>query len=736
MYCKICGAEINSTDLFCRACGTKIEELSPEGTISSEEPKHEDFTWNIYEFPKPRRTEEIDFQWNLNALKEKKQQEENLLKKEEFLKSEESNSQQEVLEKEEPNEPIEETKIVWEIPKKEALPSDIVVSNFSDLPGAEVKKEIAEKITETAEAEIPEKDLETNEAEKFFTFSKKNEEFQQLLDREYEKIRKKNRELPSLKESHLSTVMEPPELPQKEKEAVFAEEAEKTEDDTKRVDLKAIKKTCEEAFKSSACIPAQPLEETKESESEAEMAGRLAAHANHLGEMIAARASFFAEIPEPVCEAEEKELAQIPTSGPSETIVGPNTEVLVTVEVKSNGKSETVTRQTIAMDGALIAEAARQGAMPEKKPLPLSVTLDEREADFAKAVPVKEEINIEEVHIKEDKPEKLPFLEKIQEEKLTDIENDEKIQDAEIEVEAQEEPEKRELPDLDNTLSQEDLTKFWQMNTFGMEEKKKVNIPKIALGVIAALLVLEIGALGIQFFFPKSAAAQGIYSVQSKVVQAFSKVGDDITSVFQSDKNEKEQKEDRENKDEEQEEQEVVPEEPNPLPMSDKNALIESQLINNKNIQVVSKADSLLFNETRDYGVKDLNKSTPIDNNIWYTGEDGVTVYYDQAVVGTLISFNSQWIDYVNKKDESILSLLKPKSRAYNNVASFSKAGKITEVFESFSIGEIRKGEKGYYVFTEEQIKKTEKGKDSMISNHWIYYLEPVEQKMMIVNYF
>lgn len=712
MYCKICGTEINPTDLFCKVCGTKIEKTEPqEQSIESAESKHEDhedFTWNIYEFPKPRKTENIDFQWNLNALEEKEK---------EINEEELSNNDKEISLQSLDIKLKDEEKIEWELPKKEPIKEDIIVSSFEDLPGSRFKNKIPEE--KNPEEKNPEEanpmEIENSDVndmdDKFFTFSKKNEEFQQLLDREYEKIQKKNLERPSLKESQISTVMNDLDSPKQEMSKSFLTKEEDIDDidDTKRIDTKEIKKISDYSDKLS---PISFNHSFENENIESEMAVKLAAHANHLEEMMAARASFFDEVPE---EEKKDKPPILHTDG--DTLVGPNTEVLVTVEVKANGKSETVTRQTISMDPAVISAEAKKEE--EKEALPFSFDKDKSSKEKFVSEDILHTQTSDAEIVNREKKEK---------------QNSDTIEESEQKEKVEEEGDEK-TPDLKNTLSQDDLTKFWQKNTFGMEEKKPVNKLKVALGIIAVILAAEIATLGIQYFFPKSSAAGAINHTQSKIIQVFAQAGEGIDKIFNLDEkpNEKEEDDTLSNQ---QEKNNETADEPDPNPMADKNALIESQTKRNKNIQVIAESESRVFDSSHDYGIEDLNNSKPIDNNIWYTDEDGNTFYYDQSVVGALIAFNSQWIDYVNNKDNSILDLLKPNSKGYNKVVSFTKAGKITEVFESFSIGDIRQGSTGFYVFTEELIKKTENGKNYEIPNKWIYYLEPIDQNMMVVNYF
>ena len=115
MYCKECGSPLKEGDRVCKICGTPIDivdgNVDNKSTDDSASKKDEfsEFQWNVYDFPKPKKTEDIDFDWGFS---------DNRMYNPSFEK-------------------------------------DDINSDYSS-------------------------------AEKFFTFQKKNEEFQKLLDREYE----------------------------------------------------------------------------------------------------------------------------------------------------------------------------------------------------------------------------------------------------------------------------------------------------------------------------------------------------------------------------------------------------------------------------------------------------------------------------------------------------------------------------------------------------------------------
>ena len=56
MKCKVCGYEFDSNREYCPMCGSKI----PAETRRKEE---EEMSWNPYDFPKPKKLEDIEMHW-------------------------------------------------------------------------------------------------------------------------------------------------------------------------------------------------------------------------------------------------------------------------------------------------------------------------------------------------------------------------------------------------------------------------------------------------------------------------------------------------------------------------------------------------------------------------------------------------------------------------------------------------------------------------------------------------
>lgn len=154
----------------------------------------------------------------------------------------------------------------------------------------------------------------------------------------------------------------------------------------------------------------------------------------------------------------------------------------------------------------------------------------------------------------------------------------------------------------------------------------------------------------------------------------------------------------------------------------------------NSNILEVKDNPSLKYDSNADYKIADIKNSVPLDEKL-YKEIGSQKIYYDAAIIKALAQFNSKWIDYVNHNDQAVISLVQKDSKAYKNVVNFSKKNKLQE-FLLFEIGEIRKGEDGYYVWTHEKIKEVQNGESKIKEYNWIYHLVEGEYDFFIANYY
>jgi len=639
MYCRKCGNKIGDTDHFCENCGTPTGfKQPPSGLGEPEEPKEEivfnppydnkspftetepsdpeqeedlkefisdkefdiqketqedkadsgveteknsEFNWNVHEFPEKRKTDDVEFNWNI----------------EDFGPKEKS-----------------------DFGSQEAAAA---AAAFEE----ELFREIRDESSRIREQNI----------DRFFTFSRKNEEFQKLLDREYEKFK-------------MRSEPEGVSLQSVEAEAEVPEEARHEEPP---LDTEI---PFDEPSSDTESLLDEPASDT--------------------------------EIPfdEPVPDTE------IPFDESS-----PDTEIPPGEAEKpaESGKAEHISEMALARAQFFGEELVRDNESIKRK-----LSSEEPETENEQEEP---EIKNEQVETETENEQEEAEAENNQVE--TEVEND-------------------------------------------REEKPKRSAGQIILVIIAVILAIEIIILGIRYFAPESQTARMIGDTQTRIIQIVSGWADGISDMFSGnpsnndDDNEDSNSVEGDDADQNGPDAEQPmddggsPPAPDPNPTADKNALVSSQLGNNTNIEQVRANESLAFQPGKDYGQGGINNSKPITNNIWLTPENGDPVYYDKAVVGTVIAFDSRWIDYVNGGDKSVLDLLKKDSEAYRKAASFSKVGKVKETFKLLEIGEIRQSGNGFYVWAHEELEIVENGKTTNQKYNWIYHLEPVDGKMQIVNYF
>lgn len=176
MYCKKCGKVLNDGDKFCSNCGTKIEEefvpafrQSVDYTPQEREERkprkpvsREHFQWDLEGYPTDRRkTEEVNFDWG-SVMDDKRRNS--------FPGMSDS---RETAKKEDPNIPafLQESE-----PEEGSLEEEL----FEDM--GTLKSEESTRVVKRPKSK-------SDTIDKFYTFNKKNEELQSLLDQEYERLR-------------------------------------------------------------------------------------------------------------------------------------------------------------------------------------------------------------------------------------------------------------------------------------------------------------------------------------------------------------------------------------------------------------------------------------------------------------------------------------------------------------------------------------------------------------------
>lgn len=212
MYCKKCGKRLADGDKFCGNCGTKIDVSEINIGFAEEEPKPKKnfdfgaFNWDLDGYPDEdkAKTEDVDFNWN-TVLEEKKRKDIEEKSFTETIMTE--NELFDRIQSEDNAKDASEISFNWElgsttrvekadrfesiIPKvEEKAELDIPVEVSDDHEEVKDLVDIDEALAAgIAAASSPRKSID-----KFYTFNQKNEEFQALLDQEYERLRNRIRE--------------------------------------------------------------------------------------------------------------------------------------------------------------------------------------------------------------------------------------------------------------------------------------------------------------------------------------------------------------------------------------------------------------------------------------------------------------------------------------------------------------------------------------------------------------
>ena len=211
MYCKNCGKEIADSSKFCSFCGQLIEsersapvsdpsaELFKAASVQagaeahtgtgrneadedifSKKPIFDEFHWNVDEYPGRRtgKTEDVNFDWNARPQDIPDPVYERMNAGYGDASAERKTAEQ-----------IRSVQNADTKAKTEARAA-------AEAPAAETYRAAAEAspvtgLTENA-ADEQEPLSAADRIDKFYTFNKKNEEFQQLLNREYEKVKSGN----------------------------------------------------------------------------------------------------------------------------------------------------------------------------------------------------------------------------------------------------------------------------------------------------------------------------------------------------------------------------------------------------------------------------------------------------------------------------------------------------------------------------------------------------------------
>lgn len=295
MYCKKCGKRLADGDKFCGNCGTKIDVSEINIGFAEDEPKPKKnfdfgaFNWDLDGYPDEdkAKTEDVDFNWN-TVLEEKKRKDIEEKSFTETIMTE--NELFDRIQNEDNAKDASEISFNWELGSttrvEKADRFESIIPKVEEKAELDIPVEVSEDheevkdlvdIDEALAAGIAAASSPRKSIDKFYTFNQKNEEFQALLDQEYERLRNRIREdseaeaiiankEEKLEQARATWSKEPLEEP--------VEEAEETVEVTEETEtpVKAAVEAEVEVAEAEAVNDAEDTEEAQDTEVETEEA--------------------------------------------------------------------------------------------------------------------------------------------------------------------------------------------------------------------------------------------------------------------------------------------------------------------------------------------------------------------------------------------------------------------------------------------------------------------------------
>lgn len=502
MYCKKCGKRLADGDKFCGNCGTKIDVSEINiGFAEEEEPKPKKnfdfgaFNWDLDGYPDEdkAKTEDVDFNWN-TVLEEKKRKDIEEKSFTETIMTE--NELFDRIQSEDNAKDASEISFNWELGSttrvEKADRFESIIPKVEEKAELEIPVEVSEEheevkdlvdIDEALAAGLAAASSPRRSIDKFYTFNQKNEEFQALLDQEYERLRNRIRE-------------------DSEAEAIIANKEEKLEQARATWSKEALEEPVEETE--------ETVEVAEETETPVEVAVEPEVEATEVEEAEA----------EAVNDAEDTEEAQ---DTEVETEEAPEIEE-ADVETESEVEEVEETEEATEEDGEAVQEAEEPAIQEEACACETEeeVACDTSSEDAEEACVVEDQAQVEEVT------------------KSEEAETEDEHDDTE-EAEAEETPSKPESgnPPSDEEEKEEETsgdedskeTKLHYSDIFANDdvhdsdsgnEQKTGRWKIIVLDIIIVILAMAVICSGILVFAKGSAPANKISQGISWVTEKFS----------------------------------------------------------------------------------------------------------------------------------------------------------------------------------------------------------------------
>ncbi|MBO4881865.1 MAG: hypothetical protein J5555_09285 [Firmicutes bacterium] len=581
-------------------------------------------------------------------------------------------------------------------------------------------------VSEPAPAEEGEPDEENRDPKRFFTFNKKNEEFQQLLNQQYERLRNLHggEDLDDLARTSIyrkDTFQPTPaqnffynddiSTDLDEFERMLLEDTRDTEgDETLAINREHIKGAGMRAEDLIEPLPAKegdthPLSEpvpaaaeepaAQPEEPEIPMTKEEIARSEHRKRMEAmarAREAYFASLRTMTAEMKALKDAEFKAQLEKEARIAREP---VAVETPPEKTAEELAAEK-AEEARLAAEreAAEREAAIERAKAEMRAAQEAQQKEQQEEAEYADELDEALQQAEESSPEEIPAAEPEEEESPADQEEDEEA-----------------VPERDKTEVFDEILDDVEEENQKREERERSHwFLKFLLALLIVIAAAEGGTYALDHYAPDSPATIIATGIQQNVHDFVKSSVEQIKGKFAKEEAEPQQ-----------------PEEEPQQPEVEDTSFVLSDIIaeSNKNIGTVTENLGIGYDPQRSYDIPGLASS------------ELVTDAAEKAkVCKTLIGYNSDWIDFINGETQDCLNYLKADGTAYRSAVTFDKIGQITEKFLKLEIGEIRKTADAYFAFAGESIEVTQDETTAQSSGYMVYELVPVGDELKIKDYY
>ena len=552
---------------------------------------------------------------------------------------------------------------------------------------------------------------EGRKIEKFYTFNRKNEEFQALLSEEYERIRQK-----------VQAQTEQEELKSAVELALQENSEASTGDQTENAETPAPM-TRGEVAKASAEAEADEAERLA---LEAERIAEEAAAKARAAEEAAAKAAAEAQAAEEALKALEEEEARAAEEAAriaaEEEAARKAAEEAARIEAEKEAKAaeeaataklkaaeEAAERAKIAEEAAAAAadelaaiETAEELAAIEATP---EVTEATEELGYKSALAEEAaQLAIEEAAV-DAEIARLNESYRALEEEAAKIEAGIYADDEGVQEEA-----------ADRRVRYGDIFDDEDDDDY---DEKKGGCRTLILDIIIVILLLIVAISCLLIFLPEHAVSKKIKSY--------------IPFFNQGTVEEVEPQPEAEQDSDEQ--AAATQPEPEPAPaVSNTASAISKYASEYSNIGSVSEDQSLLFVSGTDYGMEGVESAQPFENGVWLENADGTKVTYVDMVVNSVLAYHSKLMNKMNEDDNAVLELVAEDSPLYGELNAISVNTDVTHEIQDLKIGEIRANGSDYYILAKVTEKRSDQNESEVTTKLIKVESDAVSNVMKIVN--